>query len=68
MTAEPPPLDGRYIVGVVEAYARNWPHKKPPLFRWPDVEPLLAGDDREFAVASALLEADRVHFRPDEAL
>lgn len=68
MTAEPPSAPGPVIVGVVEAYARNWPHKKPPLFRWPDVEPLLAGDDREFAVASALLEADRVHFRPGEEL
>ncbi|WP_280187358.1 MULTISPECIES: hypothetical protein [Nocardia] len=60
--AAPMPCAGSVIVGVVEAYARNWPGKLPPLFRSADVLPLLHGDDREFAAASTLLDADRVHY------
>ncbi|WP_433621624.1 hypothetical protein [Nocardia sp. CA-120079] len=64
MSVAPPPNDGHTIVRVVEAFARNWPHLKPPNFRAADVLPLLHGDDREYAAASALLEAGRVWY-PD---
>ncbi|MGY4098466.1 hypothetical protein ACW2Q0_02700 [Nocardia sp. R16R-3T] len=51
---------------VVEAFQRNWPHLRPPIFRAADVLPLLHGDDREFAAASALIDSGRVHY-PDGA-
>ncbi|MBF6289296.1 hypothetical protein [Nocardia cyriacigeorgica] len=60
--AAPMRCAGPVIVGVVEAYARNWPTMPPPLFRSADVLPLLHGDDREFTAASTLLDAERVHY------
>ncbi|WP_157119777.1 hypothetical protein [Nocardia xishanensis] len=66
MTVTPPPCNGAVIVGVVEAFARHWPHLKPPMFRADDVLPLLAGNDREYNAASALLEAERVHYQPGQ--
>lgn len=50
------------IVGVVEAYTRNFPSVGLPMFHADDVLPLLEGADREFAAAVALLDAGRVFF------
>lgn len=62
----PAPLDPIHIVGVVEAYRRNWPHLGLPMFRAEDVLPLLNGDDRDIDAAVALLEAERVHYAPGD--
>lgn len=62
--ATPPRLPGQLIVQLVGAYQRNFQHL--PMLHAADVLPLLHGDDREFAAASALLDAGRV-FHPKEA-
>ncbi|MFE7744467.1 hypothetical protein [Nocardia sp. NPDC057455] len=62
----PPPNDAKTITGVVEAYARHWPHLKPPMFRAADVLPMLQGDDRAYAAACVLLDAGRVHYEEGE--
>ncbi|MEV4241185.1 MULTISPECIES: hypothetical protein [unclassified Nocardia] len=65
-SVSPPACKGKTIVEVVEAFQRNWPHLKPPIFRAADVLPLLQGNDREFAAASLLIDGGRVHY-PDRA-
>ncbi|SNY84270.1 hypothetical protein SAMN04244553_3612 [Nocardia amikacinitolerans] len=62
MSVEPPACAGPVIVGVVEYWARRYPHLKPPIFRAEDVMPLLHGDDAAYNAASTLLDAERVHF------
>jgi hypothetical protein len=47
-------------VRLVEAYQRHYKHL--PLLHAHDVLPLLSGNDREFAAAEALLNADRVYY------
>lgn len=61
-SAVPPPrMLGREIVGVVEAYGRQFPDVLP-MFHAADVLPLLEADDRAFAAASTLLDAERVYY------
>lgn len=62
----PPACGAPLLVAVVEAYARNWPHLKPPMFRAADVLPLLHGDDREYGAAVLLLDSGRVHYPEGE--
>lgn len=52
---------GREIVGVVEAYGRQFPDVLP-MFHATGVLPLLEADDRAFAAASTLLDAERVYY------
>lgn len=61
-STQPPAVPGPLIVAVVEAIQRNWPRLRPPLFRAADVLPFLQGDDRSYAVAASLIDADRVHY------
>ncbi|MEU1550258.1 hypothetical protein [Nocardia sp. NPDC005745] len=56
----PPRLPGEFVVRLVEAYQRHYQHL--PLLHADDVLPLLRGDDREYAAAEALLNADRVYY------
>lgn len=56
----PPRLPGELIVRLVAAYQRHFRHL--PLLHAEDVLPLLRGDDKEFATASTLLDADRVYY------
>jgi hypothetical protein len=58
--AQPPRLPGELIVRLVEAYGRR--NQRLPMLHADDVLPLLHGGDREFAAASALLEAERVFY------
>ncbi|MBF6358097.1 hypothetical protein IU449_26740 [Nocardia higoensis] len=67
-TAEPHPCPADIIVGVVECYARQFPHLKPPMFRFADVAPMLAGSDREYEAACVLFDHERVHYMPGEEL
>lgn len=57
----PPRLPGELIVRLVEAHGRG-SLRYLPVFHAEDVLPLLEGDDREFATATRLLEADRVFY------
>ncbi|MGW4090065.1 hypothetical protein [Nocardia sp. NPDC004750] len=64
--AYPPRNPPEVIVGVVQAFQRNWPHLKPPLFHADDVLPMLSGDDAQYNAAVVLLDAERVYY-PDGA-
>ena len=63
--APPPRLPGDLIVRLVEAHQRGNLHL--PICHVADVEPLLAGNDREFAAAKVLIDGGRV-FDPEGRL
>ncbi|MGX1806277.1 hypothetical protein ACWIGI_11225 [Nocardia sp. NPDC055321] len=57
----PPRMPGELIVQLVEAFNRG-PSRVLPMCHALDVLPLLQGDDREYAVATQLLNAGRVFY------
>ena len=60
--ARPPRLAGDLIVRLVEAHQRGSTHL--PFCHIDDVQPLLHGDDREYAAAATLLDAGKVFYPP----